>query len=280
MYKIVTKTVLRPTLIYLNIEAPMIARRALPGQFIILRSHSDGERVPFTINGYDRDAGTVSLIYQVAGAATERLSELEEGDDLADIVGPLGNPTPVEGLKKVAVVGGGVGCAIAYPVAKELHDQGCEVHSITGFKNEELVILEKEFDDASSTHITCTDDGSHGRKGLVTEILKELIDAGNEYDEVIAIGPMPMMKFVCKTTEPYHLKTIVSMSPLMLDGTGMCGCCRISIGGEIKFACVDGPDFDGAEIDWDLAINRNRIYSDFEAHKRDEHCNMLNMEVK
>jgi ferredoxin--NADP+ reductase len=280
MYKIVLKEELRPTLTRIRVEAPLVAKRAMPGQFIIFRVDKKGERVPLTINGYAREKGTVDIIFQTTGATTMKLNALNEGDYLEDFVGPLGNPTQIEGLKKVAVVGGGVGCAIAFPVAKELYDNGCEVHAITGFKNEDLVILEKEFDESSTKHIVCTDDGSYGKKGLVTEILKDLIDDGNEYDEVIAIGPMPMMKFVCKTTEPYGIKTIVSLSPLMVDGTGMCGCCRVSIGGEMKFACVDGPDFDGSLVDWDLAINRSKIYDNFEKHKREESCNLLNAEVR
>ncbi len=281
MYRIVKKDVLRPTLTRLEVEAPLVAKRALPGQFIIFRVDDDGERVPLTINAYDREKGTVSIIYQVAGYSTQRLDQLQEGDYLQDFVGPLGNPTPIEGLKKVAVVGGGVGCAIAYPVARELHDRGCEVHAITGFKTKDVVILEEEFDQASTKHITCTDDGSYGEAGLVTEILKKMIDEGNEYDEVIAIGPMPMMKFVCLTTEPYGLKTMVSLSPLMVDGTGMCGGCRVNIGGEMKFACVDGPDFDGHQVDWEMAIKRSRVYGEFEQKKkREEDCNLLGAEVK
>lgn len=280
MYKIVKREELRPTLTRISVEAPLVARRAMPGQFIIFRIDKNGERVPLTINGYDRENGTVDIIFQAAGATTMKLNTLQEGDFLEDFVGPLGNPTPIDGLKKVAVVGGGVGCAIAYPVAKELHECGCEVHAVTGFKNKDLVILEREFDDASTRHIVCTDDGSYGESGLVTEILKKLIDEGNEYDEVITIGPMPMMKFVCKTTQPYGLKTVASLSPLMVDGTGMCGCCRVSVGGKMKFACVDGPDFDGHQVDWDLAISRSKIYDGFEKHKREESCNLMNSEVR
>ena len=279
MYQIVKREALRPTLTRLEIDAPLIARKAEPGQFIILRVDEDGERIPLTINDFNREKGTVTIIYQVVGATTEKLNRLQEGECLHDFVGPLGTPTETEGLKKVAVVGGGVGCAIAYPVTRKLHEEGAEVHAIIGFRSEDLVILEEEFRAASSLLKVCTDDGSYGEKGLVTEALKTLIDAGNEYDAVIAIGPMGMMKFVSKTTEPYGIKTVVSMSPIMIDGTGMCGGCRISVGGETKFACVDGPDFDGHLVDWDLAVQRSQMYRPFELHKHEETCNLYRKEV-
>jgi ferredoxin--NADP+ reductase len=258
----------------------MIARKAKPGQFIILRVDENGERIPLTIYHYDREKGTVTIIFQIVGATTEKLNHLRVGDCLADLVGPLGKATVTEGKKKVAVVGGGVGCAIAYPVAKAFHDNGAEVHCIVGFRSQDLVILEDDFRAVSDVLEVCTDDGTYGRKGLVTEALKELIESGNQYDEVFAIGPMIMMKFVCRTTEPYGLPTTVSMSPIMIDGTGMCGGCRISVGGETKFACVDGPDFDGHKIDWDLAVKRNQMYRDFEMHKHEETCNLFRQEVK
>ena len=241
MYRIVRKEALRPTVTLYEIEAPLIAKKAQPGQFIILRTDENGERIPITINAYDPEKGTVTIIVQTVGATTVKLSHMKEGDCLADFVGPLGKPTETEGKKKVAVVGGGVGCAIAYPVLKKFHDDGAEVHAIVGFRSEDLVILEEDFKKSSDKLIVCTDDGSYGRKGLVTEALKELIDAGNQYDEVFAIGPMVMMKFVSKTTEPYGIPTTVSMSPIMIDGTGMCGGCRLSVGGEMKFACVTAP---------------------------------------
>jgi ferredoxin--NADP+ reductase len=280
MFRIVRKEALKPTIVLFEIEAPMIAKKAQPGQFIILRVDENGERIPLTIHDYDREKGTVSIIVQIAGATTEKLNRLNEGDCLQDFVGPLGKATETAGKKKVAVVGGGVGCAIAYPVLKKFHDDGAEVHAVIGFKNKDLVILEDKFRAASSILKVCTDDGSYGQKGLVTEALKELIDAGNQYDEIFAIGPMIMMKFVCKTTEPYGIPTTVSMSPIMVDGTGMCGGCRLSVGGEMKFACVDGPDFDGHQVDWDLAVKRNQMYRDFETRKREETCNLFKKEVQ
>ena len=280
MYRIVRKEALRPTVTLYEIEAPLIAKKAQPGQFIILRTDDNGERIPITINAYDPEKGTVTIIVQTVGATTVKLSHMKEGDCLADFVGPLGKPTETEGKKKVAVVGGGVGCAIAYPVLKKFHDDGAEVHAIVGFRSEDLVILEEDFKKSSDKLIVCTDDGSYGRKGLVTEALKELIDAGNQYDEVFAIGPMVMMKFVSKTTEPYGIPTTVSMSPIMIDGTGMGGGCRLSVGGEMKFACVDGPDFDGHKVDWDLAVKRNQMYKDFEAHKYEETCNLFKKEAE
>ena len=280
MYKILEKTPLNPTVTKMVIEAPLVAKKAEPGQFIIFRASEDGERVPLTIADYDRKAGTVTIIFQIVGATTEKLNHLEEGEFIHDFVGPLGVPSHTEGLKKVAVVGGGVGCAIAYPIAKKLHHLGAEVHSIVGFRNKDLVILEDEFKAASDVMKLMTDDGSHGEKGLVTNALEELIKAGNQYDEVIAIGPLVMMKFVCKLTKEYGIKTVVSMNPIMIDGTGMCGGCRLTVGGETKFACVDGPDFDGHLVDFDEAMERGTMYKEFETRKREEVCNLYKKEVK
>ena len=280
MFRIVKKEALQPSVTLYEIEAPLIAKKAQPGQFIILRVDENGERIPITIYDYDPVKGTVSIIVQTIGATTLKLSMLNEGDCLHNFVGPLGKATETEGRKKVAVVGGGVGCAIAYPVLKKFHDDGAEVHAIIGFRSKELLILEDKFKAASNHLVICTDDGSYGRKGLVTEALKELIDAGNQYDEVFAIGSMVMMKFVSKTTEPYGIPTTVSMSPVMIDGTGMCGGCRLSVGGETKFACVDGPDFDGHKVDWNIAVKRNQMYAEFEKHKYEETCNLLNKEVR
>ncbi|MDY5612845.1 sulfide/dihydroorotate dehydrogenase-like FAD/NAD-binding protein [Dysosmobacter sp.] len=280
MFRIVRKEELRPTVTLYEIEAPLVAKKAQPGQFIILRVDEMGERIPITINDYNPEKGTVTIIVQTVGATTEKLKRLNEGDCLQDFVGPLGKATETEGKKKVCVVGGGVGCAIAYPVLKKFHDDGAEVHAIVGFRSEDLVILEEDFKKSSDKLIVCTDDGSYGRKGLVTDALKELIEAGNQYDEVFAIGPMIMMKFVSKTTEPYGVPTTVSMSPIMIDGTGMCGGCRLAVGGEMKFACVDGPDFDGHKVDWDLAVKRNQMYREFELHKHEETCNLFKKEAE
>lgn len=275
MYKIVRKQVLNPTVTLMEVDAPLIAKKAEPGQFIILRVDENGERIPLTVADFDRDKGTITIIFQIVGATTEKLNHLNEGEFIHDFVGPLGTPSHTEGLKKVAVVGGGVGCAIAYPIAKKLHNNGCEVHSIVGFRNKDLVILEDEFKAASDVMKMMTDDGSYGEKGLVTDALKSLIDAGNQYDEVIAIGPLVMMKFVCKLTKEYNIKTVVSMNPIMIDGTGMCGGCRLTVGGETKFACVDGPDFDGHLVDFDEAIERGAMYKEFESAKREEVCNLF-----
>ena len=280
MYKILTKKILNPTVTLMEVDAPMIAKKAEPGQFIILRVDAEGERIPLTIADFDREKGTITIIFQIVGATTEKLNHLEEGEFIHDFVGPLGVPSHTEGLKKVAVVGGGVGCAIAYPIAKKLHHLGAEVHSIVGFRNKDLVILEDEFKAASDVMKLMTDDGSHGEKGLVTNALEELIKAGNQYDEVIAIGPLVMMKFVCKLTKEYGIKTVVSMNPIMIDGTGMCGGCRLTVGGETKFACVDGPDFDGHLVDFDEAMERGTMYKDFETRKREEVCNLYKKEVK
>ena len=279
MFRIVRKEALKPTVVLFEIEAPLVAKKAQPGQFVILRVDENGERIPLTIHDYDPEKGTVSIIAQIVGATTEKMNHLQEGDCLQDFVGPLGKATETAGKKKVCVVGGGVGCAIAYPVLKKFHDDGAEVHAVIGFKNKDLVILEDKFAAASSVLKVCTDDGSYGQKGLVTEALKELIDSGNQYDEIFAIGPMVMMKFVCMTTKPYGIPTTVSMSPIMIDGTGMCGGCRLCVGGEMKFACVDGPDFDGFQVDWNLAVKRNQMYRDFEMHKHEEVCNLYRKEA-
>nr|DAS17588.1 MAG TPA: ferredoxin-NADP(+) reductase subunit alpha [Caudoviricetes sp.] len=280
MYRIVKKEVLNPTVTRMDIEAPLIAKKAEPGQFIILRVDEKGERIPLTVADFDRERGTVTIIFQIVGATTEKLNHLEEGDCLQDFVGPLGRPSETEGLKKVAVIGGGVGCAIAYPVAKKLHQQGAEVHSIVGFRNKDLVILEEEFRAVSSKFVMMTDDGSYGEKGLVTNALEKLIAEGETYDEVIAIGPLVMMKFVVKLTKEHNIKTVVSMNPIMIDSTGMCGGCRLTVGGKTKFACVDGPDFDGFEVDFDEAMARGTMYRDFERHAYEETCNLFQKEVK
>ena len=280
MYKIVTRRELNPTVTLLEIDAPLIAKKAEPGQFIILRVDEQGERIPLTIAGFDREKGTVTIIFQVVGATTEKLNRKMEGDFLQDFVGPLGRATETEGLKKVAVVGGGVGCAIAYPVTKKLFDQGCEVHAIVGFRNKDVVILEDEFRAASQQMKLMTDDGSYGEQGLVTKALEDMILAGNDYDEIIAIGPLVMMKFTNAVAQKYNKKCIVSMSPIMIDGTGMCGGCRLTVGGETKFACVDGPEFDGALVDFDEAIKRGSMYKGFERHQHEETCNLFKMEEK
>ena len=280
MYRIVEKEALNPTVTRMVIEAPLVARKAQPGQFIIFRASEDGERVPLTIADYDREKGTVTIIFQIVGGATMELNALEAGDSLTDFVGPLGKPSDLEGLKKVAVVGGGVGCAIAYPTAKRLHELGAEVHAVAGFRGRDLVILEKEFSAVSDRLVMMTDDGSYGEKGLVTNALERLIQEGNRYDEVIAIGPLVMMKFVCKVTEKYGVKTTVSMNPIMIDGTGMCGGCRLTVGGETKFACVDGPDFDGHLVDFDEAMARGAMYRDFEQHAREEACRLFQKEAE
>ncbi len=280
MYKIVRKKELNPTVTLMEIEAPMVARKAEPGQFIILRVDENGERIPLTIADYNRETGTITIIYQIVGATTEKLNHKKEGEYLQDFAGPLGRPTHTEGIKKVAVVGGGVGCAIAYPVAKKFHQVGAEVHAIVGFRNKDLVILEDEFKAASSKLVLMTDDGSYCEKGFVTDALKKLIDSGEQYDEVVAIGPLPMMKFVSKLTKEYGIKTVVSMNPIMVDGTGMCGGCRLTVGGETKFACVDGPEFDGHLVDFDEAMARGAMYKPFERHRHEETCNLFKMEVQ
>ncbi len=280
MYRIVRKEALKPTVILYEIEAPMVAKKAEPGQFIILRVDENGERIPITIHDYDREKGTVTIIVQTVGATTEKLSHKQQGDCLQDFVGPLGRPTETEGAKAVCVAGACAGCAIAYPVLKKFHDCGAEVHAVVGFKNKDVVILEDKFKSASDVMKLVTDDGSYGEKGLVTDALKQLIEEGNQYDEIFAIGPAIMMKFVSKTTEPYGIPTTVSMSPIMVDGTGMCGGCRLTVGGETKFACVDGPDFDGHKVDWDESLKRGKMYFDWERHKHEEVCNLFKKEVQ
>ena len=280
MYKILEKKALNPTVTKMVVDAPLVAHKAQPGQFIIFRATEDGERIPLTIADYDREKGTVTIIFQIVGAGTMDLNALNEGDYIVDFVGPLGTPSHLDGLKKVAVGGGGVGCAIAYPTAKKLHELGAEVHSVVGFRSKDLVILEQEFEAVSNRVVKMSDDGSWGEKGLVTNALEALIKEGNQYDEVIAIGPLVMMKFVCKLTKEYGIKTTVSMNPIMIDGTGMCGGCRLTVGGKTKFACVDGPDFDGHEVDFDEAMHRGSMYRDFEAHAREAECNLLKKEVE
>ena len=275
MNRIIEKTPLNPTVTRMVVDAPLVARKAEPGQFIILRTHEDGERIPLTVADFDREKGTVTIIFQIVGATTEKLNHLNAGDMIHDFVGPLGRPTETEGLRKVAVVGGGVGCAIAYPVAKKLHALGCEVHSVIGFRTKDLVILEQEFAAVSDRLCRVSDDGSFGEKGLVTDALRALLDAGERYDEVITIGPLPMMKFVCKLTREYEIKTVASMNSIMIDGTGMCGCCRLTVGGKVRFACVDGPDFDGHQIDFDEAMARSSSYRAFERHAHEEACNLF-----
>lgn len=280
MFRIAKKEVLNPTVTLMDIEAPLIAAKAKAGQFIILRVDSDGERIPLTIAGCNKEAGTVRVIFQIVGATTQLFNYKNEGDYIQDFVGPLGAPTEIEGLKKVAVIGGGVGCAIALPVAKALKDQGTEVHSITGFRNKDLVILEDDFKACSDKMFIMTDDGSYGTQGLVTQALKELIEGGEKYDMIFAIGPLVMMKFVVATARPYDVPVTVSMNPIMIDGTGMCGGCRLTVGGETKFACVDGPDFDGYKVDFDEVIHRASYYKDFERKAFDKACNLFKKEVQ
>lgn len=260
MFPIVKKRVLNETVTLMEIEAPLVARKALPGQFIIFRIDEEGERIPLTIAGYDREKGTVTIIFQKVGYTTMKLDTLNEGDALLDFVGPLGEPSHTVGVKRAAVIGGGLGVAIAYPQAKALHEAGCEVDLIVGFRNEHLIILKDELAAACTDLTIMTDDGSNGNKGFVTQALQAKLDAGKAYDEVIAIGPLPMMKAVCDLTKPKDIKTIVSMNPIMIDGTGMCGGCRVTVGGVTKFACVDGPDFDGHQVDWAEAISRSRMF--------------------
>lgn len=260
MFPIVKKRVLNETVTLMEIEAPLVARKALPGQFIIFRIDEEGERIPLTIAGYEREKGTVTIIFQKVGYTTMKLDTLNEGDALLDFVGPLGEPSHTEGVKRAAVIGGGLGVAIAYPQAKALHEAGCEVDLIVGFRNEHLIILKDELAAACTDLTIMTDDGSNGNKGFVTQALQAKLDAGKVYDEVIAIGPLPMMKAVCDLTKPKDIKTIVSMNPIMIDGTGMCGGCRVTVGGVTKFACVDGPDFDGHQVDWAEAISRSRMF--------------------
>lgn len=274
MYKIVKKEELNASVTLMDIEAPLIAKKAEPGQFVMLRVDEEGERIPLTIADFDRQKGTVTIIFQVVGATTEKLNRLKTGEYLADFVGPLGEKTETDGIKKVAIVGGGVGCAIAYPVAKKFHELGVEVHSIIGFRSKDIIILEDEFRAVSDKIIVTTDDGSNGTKGFVTDALKSFLDSGEKYDEVITIGPLIMMKFVSKLTKQYQVKTRVSMNPIMVDGTGMCGGCRVTVNGETKFACVDGPEFDGHAVDFDEAIARTQMYKSFEQEAREKVCNL------
>ena len=272
MAKIVRKKVLNPSVTLLEVEAPLIAKKAQAGQFIILRLDEEGERIPLTIGDFDREKGTITIMFQKVGLTTELLDGLEAGDDILDFVGPLGTATEVEpDVKRVAVIGGGVGCAIAFPQAKALHARGVQVDVIAGFRSRDIVILEEEFKANCDRFYLTTDDGTYGEKGLVTDKLKSLIDGGASYDLVIAIGPIIMMKFVCKTTEPYGIKTLVSLNPIMIDGTGMCGGCRVSVGGQVKFACVDGPDFDGHQVDFDELMTRNGAYREREAETKQSH---------
>ncbi len=280
MYKIVNKKQLNPTVTMMDIYAPLVAQKALAGQFIILRVDEDGERIPLTVAGCDKQNGTVKIIFQIVGGTTIRLNAKEQGEYISDFVGPLGRPTKTDGIKKACIVGGGVGCAIALPVAARLKELGCEVHSIIGFRNKDLVILEEEFSACSDRLTIMTDDGSYGRQGVVTAPLKEAIESGENYDEVIAIGPLVMMKFVVATTKPYNVPTTVSMNPIMIDGTGMCGGCRLTVGGKMKFACVDGPDFDGFEVDFDEAMQRASMYADFERAEREASCNLFKKEAQ
>lgn len=272
-YKIVKKEMLNPQIFLMEIEAPLVAKKVEPGQFIILRIDEFGERVPFTVADFDREKGTVTVIIQIVGKTTTDLAKLETGDYISDFAGPLGQPTPLDGLKKVAVIGGGLGTAIAYPQAKKLHALGADVTVITGFRDKDLIILKDELEKVSNRLIITTDDGSNGVKGFVTDRLKELFEAGEKFDEVIAIGPLVMMRAVCTLTKEYDTPTTVSMNPVMIDGTGMCGGCRVIVDGQPKFACVDGPDFDGHKIDWQSALNRQRMFKSYEQRSCEEgHC--------
>ena len=280
MFEIVEKRSLNTTVTLMKINAPKVAKKCEPGQFIILRTDENGERIPLTVADFDREIGTVTIIFQIVGSTTEKLNHMNEGECLHDFAGPLGRATETDGLKKVAVVGGGVGCAIAYPVAKKLHSLGVEVHSIVGFRNKDLVILEKEFKESSTKYVLMSDDGSAGEKGLVTDALKRLMESGEKYDRVITIGPLIMMKFVCQLTKEYNIPTVASMNPIMIDGTGMCGGCRLTVGGETKFACVDGPEFDGHLIDFDEAIARGGMYKPFERKAHENTCSLFSQEGK
>ena len=283
MYKIIRKKVLNPTVVELHVEAPLVANKAKPGQFIILRVDEDGERIPLTVAGVNREGGTVKIIYQIVGSTTRKLAELAEGEYIRDFVGPLGVPTHLEGLKRVCIIGGGVGCAIAMPIAEALHDMGADVTSIIGFRNSELVICEEEFRKASDRLVIMTDDGSYGRGGNVTVPLKEMLESGEKFDMIITIGPLIMMKFVVAAAKPFGTPVTVSMNPIMIDGTGMCGGCRLTLNVDgkrvTKFACVDGPDFNGYEVDFDEAMSRGRMYGDFERHAYEATCNLYKKEV-
>ena len=280
MYRISEKRVLNPSVVLMKIDAPAVAKKAKPGQFIILRTDENGERIPLTVADYDREAGSVTIIFQVVGATTLQLSHMNEGDCLHDFVGPLGRPTQIEGKRRVCVVGGGVGCAIAYPVAKAFFEAGAEVHTVAGFRSRDLVILEDEFSAVSARFVKMSDDGSWGEHGLVTDALRSLIESGEQYDEVITIGPLPMMKYVSLLTKEYGIKTVASMNPIMIDGTGMCGGCRLTVGGKTLFACVDGPEFDAHLIDFDEAIARSSMYKPFERHAYEAGCNLFSKEVE
>lgn len=285
MFKIISKKVLNPTVIQMEIESPLVANKAKPGQFIILRVDDEGERIPLTVAGTNKEKGTTKIIFQVVGATTEKLKHKNEGEYISDFVGPLGTPTHLDGLKKVCIIGGGVGCAIAMPIAEELHKKGVDVTSIIGFRNKDLLILENEFKEYSNKLVVMTDDGSYGNKGNVTLPLKDmLLEDPNQFDLIITIGPLIMMKFVVETAKPFNVPVTVSMNPIMIDGTGMCGGCRLSLVQDgkrvMKFACVDGPDFNGYEVDFDEAISRNRQYFDFERHAHEKTCNLFNMEEK
>ena len=276
MFPIVEKKRLNDAVVWVKLKAPLIARKVQAGQFIMFRLDEFGERVPLTVADYDREAGTITLIFQIVGESTRQFAALEEGDSILDLVGPLGMPTEIpEGTKSACVIGGGVGCAIAYPQAKQLHAKGIAVDTIAGFRSKDIVILEDEFRSCSDNLYLCTDDGSYGTKGFVTNVLQQQLESGKKYDVVIAIGPVPMMKFVCQTTKPYDLPTIVSLNPIMVDGTGMCGGCRVTVGGKIRYACVDGPDFDGYEVDFDEAMARSRMYAPFERAAREHVCSLL-----
>ncbi len=280
MYKIVKKEVLNPTVTLMEVEAPFVAKKAKAGQFIILIVDEGGERIPLTVAGTDEKRGTVEIIFQVVGATTLKLNHKEVGNELYAFAGPLGEPTKMDGINRVCVIGGGVGCAIALPISRGFKAHGSHVTSIVGFRNKDLVILEKEFTAASDEFVMMSDDGSIGKKGVVTVGLEDLIKEGKQFDEVFAVGPIIMMKFVVQTCKKYNIPCVVSMNPLMIDGTGMCGCCRITVGGKTKFACVDGPDFDGYEVDFDEAMSRNTMYRDFERKAYDETCNLFKKEVK
>ena len=280
MFTILQKENLNSSVVRMVIDAPLVAAKAQPGQFVILRVDAEGERIPLTVADYDRVVGTVTVIFQLVGATTMALNQLSVGDSLHDFVGPLGRATDTDGLRRVAVIAGGVGCAIALPVAKKIYEQGAVVHCVCGFRNADMVILQEEFSAASHRLITLTDDGSYGEKGLVTDALRQLIESGEQYDEVIAIGPIPMMKYVSLLTKEYGTKTIVSMNPIMIDGTGMCGGCRLTVGGKIKFACVDGPEFDGHEVDFDEVLYRSNLYGAQERHAYEQTCNLMQKEVR
>ena len=272
MYQIVKKRQLNQDVVLMEVKAPYVAAKAQAGQFIIFRVDEQGERVPLTVADYDREAGTVTIIFQTVGNSTKELAELGEGDYIQDFVGPLGIASHFDGVKKACVIGGGVGCAIAYPQAKALFNMGVDVDLVAGFRNKDIVILEEEMKAVCNRFVLCTDDGSYGKKGFVTQALQELLEEGNRYDVVVAIGPIPMMKFVCEVTKPYDIKTMVSLNPIMIDGTGMCGGCRVTVGGEIKFACVDGPDFDGHQVDFDELMRRNSFYREQE---RSKECRLI-----